>query len=187
PAQSRGRDLGLRLPASPRPPLPPRVRLLHHRARHTPRGPRRRHPPPDRRLGRPAAARGHALRPATTIPHPRQRQQVRASVRARGRGERDHRAAHRLPRSQTECHLRAFPRQRPARVPRPRLGPRRSAPAACPAGVRGVLQRRAAAPGPATRHPRQHRGSGAPATVRRTGTGRPGAWRTASYVPARGV
>ena len=91
PAQPRRGDLGLRLPAGHRPALPPAVRLLRHRARLAARGPCRRDAPPDRRLGRPAAARGHARsaqRPRFLIRD--NDAQVRAGLRARRRGERHH-------------------------------------------------------------------------------------------------
>ena len=90
------RDLGLRLPAGDRPPLPAAVRLLRRRAGHAAGGPCRRDAPPDRRLGRPAAARGHPVRPAPALPHPRQRRQVRGDLRPRRRGQRHHDPAHAL-------------------------------------------------------------------------------------------
>lgn len=76
PAQSRPEHPGRRLPPGHRPGLPPALRLRRRRARHAPRAPRRCHAPPHRRPGRPAAARGDAVRPAPPVPHPRQRPQV---------------------------------------------------------------------------------------------------------------
>jgi len=63
PAQPRPRDLGLRLPAGDGPPLPSPVRVLHRRAGHASGRACRRHAPPDRRLGRPAAAGGYLCWP----------------------------------------------------------------------------------------------------------------------------
>ena len=104
----------MRLPADHRPALPAAVRALRRRAWHPPGRPLRRHAPPDRRLGCPAAARGHAVRPASPLSRPRSRQQVRASLRPRRGDDRDPRPAHGLPRAQAERHLRALPRERPA-------------------------------------------------------------------------
>jgi len=71
-----------------RPVLPPAVCFLHHRIGLAPRGPCRRDASPNRRLGRPAAARGHPVRPATGLPHPRQRPQIWGAIRPAGRRER---------------------------------------------------------------------------------------------------
>jgi len=146
------RDLGLRLPAGHRSALPAAPRLLRHRARRAPRGACRCHAPPHGCLGRAAAARGHALRPAAPLPPPRQRPQVRAGLRPRCGGERHHGAVHGLSRPAAERHLRALPRQRPARMPGPCADPRRGPPAARAPGVCALLR-----PGPAASgHPAAH-------------------------------
>jgi len=62
PTQPRRRDLGLRLPADYRPRLPVNLRLLHRRPRLAASRPRRRDAASDRCLGRPATARGDAVR-----------------------------------------------------------------------------------------------------------------------------
>ena len=120
PAQSRPGHLGLRLPPGHRPVLPAAVRVLRHRARLAACRPRRRDAPPDGRLGRPAAARGDAVRPAPALPHPRQRPQVWGDIRASRGGERDRDPAHAHPRAAGERDVRALPGQRAPRVPRPR-------------------------------------------------------------------
>lgn len=82
PAEPRPRDLGLRLPPGHGSALPPTPCVRRGRARVAPRGLCRRHATSHGCPGRPTAARGHAVRPAATTPHPRPRQQVRAGLRA---------------------------------------------------------------------------------------------------------
>jgi len=64
------RTAGPATPARHRSALPTALRLLRHPARHAARGAGGHDAPPDRRPGRPAAARGHAVRPAPALPRP---------------------------------------------------------------------------------------------------------------------
>ncbi|CAA9547414.1 MAG: hypothetical protein AVDCRST_MAG18-11, partial [uncultured Thermomicrobiales bacterium] len=125
PAQPRPGPPGLRLPTGHRSPLPAALRLLHRRARDPPGGAYRRAAPSDRCLGRPAAARGHAVRPASALSGPRQRQQVRLGVRPCRRDSGNYGVADGLPRPPAERHARALPRQRAAGVPGSSPGPGR--------------------------------------------------------------
>jgi len=88
------------------------------------------------------------LRPAPALPDPRQRWQVRAGVRPRRGGQWHHAPAHATPGAAGQRRLRALPGERASRAPRPRARPRRAAAVPRAPRVRGVLQPRAAAPGP---------------------------------------
>jgi hypothetical protein len=147
PAQPRPRQLGVRLPPGHRPPLPAAVRLLRRRTGHAARRPPGRDAPADRRRGRPAAARGHPLRPAPALPDPRQRWHVRAGVRPRRGGPWHHDPADPAAHATGACRVRTVPRARASRVPRPRARPRRAAAVPRAPRVRGVLQPGTAASG----------------------------------------
>ena len=81
------------------------------------------------------------------LPDPRQRQHIRGTVRPRCSGQSDCGSAHPDPGTAGERCLRALPRQRPPRVPRPPPHPRRVPLAPRAPRVLCVLQRGTAAPG----------------------------------------
>lgn len=71
PRQPYAGHLGVRFPADLRHPVSHHLHLLYHRVGLAARGACRGHARPHRCLGRPAAARGHTVRPGTPLPHPR--------------------------------------------------------------------------------------------------------------------
>ena len=121
------------------PSFPRALRLLYRRSRLAAGRPGRRDATPDRRLGRPAGARGHAVRSGAARPDPRQRRQVWGAVRPCRGGEPHRGVAHARSSTPRERHLREVCRQRSARVPRPPPHPAQRTAAARAPGVFDVL------------------------------------------------